>query len=203
MTKKQALILAILVSLASQCIDAIIHLQVGIALHIPYMAVKMSAIGFTFFWYYYWIGRSALDNAINAMLASSIFYLYYSFAEATLDRTVFTLDEASIFILIHWAAIIIPMILIEYLVPVIPPLPKFMPTTSEGKDSLIKYFQNVIFGGLVAGALLMFPSKAFLVKYGLLLGVHHNEHVMAGTFAFILAAVAAVKIIKLTRRAQA
>jgi plastocyanin len=202
MTKKQALLLAILVALASQCIDAIIHLQMDIALHIPYMAVKMSAIGFTFFWYYYWIGRSRIDNSINAILATSIFYLYYSFAEATLDRTVFTLDEASIFIFIHWVAIIIPMILVEYLVPVTPPLAKFMPANPEENESLVRYFQNIVLGGLVVGALLMFPSKTFLVNNGLILGVPHNEHVMGGTFAFILAAVAVVKIMKLQRPKQ-
>lgn len=202
MTKKQALALAVLVALASQCIDAIIHLSMDIALHIPYMAVKMAAIGFAFFWYYYWIGRGAVNNAINGMVASSIFYLYYSFAEATLDRTIFVLDEASIFIFIHWLAIIIPMALVDYLLPNTPPLPKFLPSNKTDYDSLIKYFQNVIIGGVVVGALFMFPTKAYLKANGLLLGLTHNDHVMIGTFAFIMATVAFIKIIKLRRSAQ-
>ncbi len=101
----KAFSLALVVALAAECIDLIFHFLLGAEVHLPYVAIKITVIAFTFFFLTYRAGISHRDGIAGAVIASLLFYVYYRFSEPTLDRTIFKLDEDTLFILIHFAAI--------------------------------------------------------------------------------------------------
>lgn len=184
---KKALAFTVVVTLASQTIDVLVHLAGDIAVHIPYMAVKMTVIAFALFFYTYWIGISKKDGLISCMLASALFYVYYRFAEPTLDRTIFVLDEASVFIIIHWVAIVIPyLITSEYILP----QPRYTGIALKSKT-----LYATAGTGLALAVLLMIPTRQFLKANGLNFGFSYNDHVLAGTLALILAIIAMYKLL--------
>ncbi len=189
---KKDLAFTAIVTLASQTLDVLVHLAGDIAVHIPYVAVKMTVIAFTLFFYAYWIGVSKKDGLISCMLASALFYVYYRFAEPTLDRTIFVLDEASIFIIIHWIAIVIPyLITSEYLLP----QPRY-----SGLNLKSKTLYSTAGTGLALAALLMIPTRQVLKANGLNFGLSYNDHVLVGTLALILAIIALYKLLLTSKK---
>lgn len=187
MNLKKALALSFVVTMCAMALDMMFHMATGVAVHLPYVLVKVAVVWFTLFLVYLWLGWRKWDGIIWSLGASVLFDVYYNFAEPTLDRTVFTLDEAAFFIIIHFFCIAIPFfILYKYGMD---GLNLSGIQMAEGK------LYQIIGAGALVGALGLFPSKVFLKTNGLLLGLSYNDHVLVGTIAAIAALVAAYKLI--------
>ena len=187
MTLKKALDLSFVVTMSAMALDMMFHMATGVAVHLPYVLVKVAVVWSTLILVYWWLGWRMWDGIIWSLGASILFDIYYNYAEPTLDRTVFTLDEAALFIIVHFFCIAIPFfVLYRY-----------------GMDGLNLSGKNISAGGLykiigfgaIIGSLGLFPSKAFLKSGGFLLGLSYNDHVLIGTLAFIAALVAGYKLI--------
>lgn len=186
MSFKKSFAFAFVVTLAAMALDMMYHMATDVAVHLPYVLVKTTVVGFTLTLASYWIGINWKDGVVWSFLSSALFNIYYVFAEPTLDRTVFTLDEAAIFIVIHFFCIIIPYLLVyKYLIVLPVPGRKLSENTMYGIISI----------GALVGALGLFIPKAILKANGLLFGLSYNDHVLVGTLAGLAALVAGYKLI--------
>jgi hypothetical protein len=186
MTLKKAFAFSFVVTMAAMALDMMFHMATGVAVHLPYVLVKVAVVGATLLMASYWIGINKRDGLVWSLGASVLFDVYYNFAEPTLDRTVFTLDEAALYIVVHFFCIVIPYLLIQRYVLILD-----APGAALSRGAM----RNIIVGGVVLGALGLLPSKAFLKANGLLLGLSYNDHVLIGTLAVIAALVAGYKLL--------
>ena len=161
-----------------------IHLSTGVAVHLPYIAVKSTVIFWTLFWFSKWVGINVPRGSVASFMASFLFYTYYRFAEPTLDRTIFVLDEASVFMIVHFLCIIIPyLITLQWLLP---------------KNDLIptdnKNLYWVMGIGSLVGLIFLVPDRLFFkANPSFLIGLTYNDHVLIGVSAFILVIAALYK----------
>ncbi len=187
MTLKKALALSFVVTMSAMALDMMFHMATGVAVHLPYVLVKVAVVWFTLVLAYWWLGWRLWDGIVWSMGASILFDIYYNFAEPTLDRTVFTLDEATFFIAVHFFCIVIPFLaLYKYGMDGL---------NLSGKNISTGWLYKIIGVGAIFGALGLFPSKAFLKSSGLLLGLSYNDHVLIGTLFVIAALVAGYKLV--------
>ncbi len=194
MSTIKAFAFALVVGLAAQAIDIMFHMSgeslfgVDIAVHLPYVLVKLTIITWTLFLFSRWVGVNRDDGITASFAASVMFDIYYNYAEPTLDRTVFTLDEAAIFIIVHFFCIVIPYLLIwKWLMNA--------PVMGEGALTNDAPLYKVIPIGIVIGSIFLFPTKNFLKAYNLTLGLSYNDHVLIGALAFIMVVVALYKLL--------
>ncbi len=161
MSWKKVLAFAVVVTLASQTLDILVHLLTNVAVHFGYVATKMAVIGFTLFFFSYWVGINKKMGIISSLVAAVMFYIYYRFAEPTLDRTVFVLDEDTWFILIHFAVILIPYWLtLKYI---------FTEASTLGIEMEKNRLYTIIFFGLLLGAAFTFPAAQYLTANNLMM----------------------------------
>lgn len=93
----------VIVTLVLNAIDMSFHYAAGTAVHLNYVAVKLTIIFLSVYGISQFIGISTRDGIVASIFGPFMFWLYYFFAYPTLDREVFWLDEQFYFMFIHIA----------------------------------------------------------------------------------------------------
>ncbi len=88
-------------------IDMTYHLATGWAVHLNYVAIKITIIFLTVWMITQFIGKGVEEGLVSSLFAPFIFYIYYVFAGATLNRAVFKIDEQFWFYFLHVACMLI------------------------------------------------------------------------------------------------
>ena len=193
---------ALVATLAMQTLDILGHwiapliftFDKEIAVHFPYVAVKLTVVFFSLLAFTYLMGISVRRGVLGSLTAVTLFDIYYRFAEATLDRSVFMLDEKRVvWILFHFICLVIPYYLIRV---------HLLEHDEEGvrpadTAKARKKYSLISMITLVLAGLFMLPSKAYLKANDLLLGLHFNDHVIIGALFLIVAVHTFYKLISL------
>jgi hypothetical protein len=199
MDYKKALAFAFVITLASQTLDIMIHLADGVAVHLPYIAVKSTVIFWTLFWFSKWAGINWGRGTVASFLASFFFYIYYRLAEPTLDRTIFILDEAFVFMFVHFLCIFFPYLITWKWLLHKNNLDFAM--ADSWQDVSAKTLYWVLSLGSVVGLLFLVPNRTFFkVNPNFLLGLNYNDHILIGTLALILVIASLYKNILLSNK---
>ena len=100
---KKTLAFSVVVTLVLNAIDMSFHYSAGTAVHLNYVAVKLTIIFLSVYLISQFVGISARDGIVASLFGPFMFWLYYFFAYPTLDREVFWLDEQFTFMFLHIA----------------------------------------------------------------------------------------------------
>ncbi len=79
----------------------VFHLIEGTAVHLGYVAVKLTIIFTTIFLTTWLIGRGKQEGIFACLIGPIAFYIYYLFATPTLNRAVFKIDEQFWYAFLH------------------------------------------------------------------------------------------------------
>ena len=88
-------------------LDMTYHLATGWAVHLNYVAIKLTVIFLTTWMMAQFIGIGKEEGAVSSIFGPFIFYVYYVFAGATLNREIFKIDEQFWFFFLHAALMLI------------------------------------------------------------------------------------------------
>lgn len=88
-------------------LDMIYHLSTGWAVHLNYVAIKLTVIFLSVWLITQFIGIGKEEGIVAGILGPLIFYAYYVFAGATLNREIFKIDEQFWFVFLHIALMLI------------------------------------------------------------------------------------------------
>jgi len=97
----KTLLFSLIVSLSLNAIDMFFHYLTNTAVHLGYVAVKLTIIFLSVYLIAQFININNKEGIITSIFGPFMFYLYYLFAYPTLDRTVFRLDEQFYFLFAH------------------------------------------------------------------------------------------------------
>ncbi len=97
-------------------IDMIYHLATSWAVHLNYVAVKITIIFLSVYLITELVGKKKEQGIVVSILGPFMFYLYYLFANPTIDRAVFTLDEQFWFFFLHVGFMFIAYFMLWYLI---------------------------------------------------------------------------------------
>lgn len=92
---------SILVTVVMNGLDIAYHLATSWAVHLNYVAIKLTVIFLTTFLITHFIGKGKEQGIVSSLFGPLMFYLYYVFAGPTLNRAIFKLDEQFWFIFLH------------------------------------------------------------------------------------------------------
>lgn len=92
---------SVAVTAAMNAMDMTYHLTTGWAVHLNYVAIKLTVIFLSVWIITQFIGIGKEEGIVAAFLGPLIFYLYYVFANPTLDRSAFKIDEQFWFFFLH------------------------------------------------------------------------------------------------------
>ena len=87
------LLFSIAVTGVMNALDMTFHLSTGWAVHLNYVAIKLTVIFLSVWMITQFIGKGTEEGIVASIFGPFIFYVYYVFAGATLDRAVFRIDE--------------------------------------------------------------------------------------------------------------
>lgn len=169
-----------IVALLMNLLDIIFHYFTNTAVHLGYVAVKLTIIFISVYLIAQFIGINKREGIITSIFSPFMFYLYYLFAYPTLDRNIFRLDDQFYFFFAHFLMLIIAYFLVYSL---------FKKYTSFDRSEKIN---NSLFIGiptLVFGVIFHFIPNNTLRAYNLTLGLEHNSHVIIGSILLIIAFV--------------
>lgn len=88
-------------------LDMVYHLATGWAVHLNYVAIKLTVILFTVWMITQFIGIGKEEGVVASVIGPFMFYVYYVFAGATLNRTIFKIDEQFWFFFLHLSLMLI------------------------------------------------------------------------------------------------
>src|SRR3989344_2511879 len=89
------------VTAVMNALDMVYHLATGWAVHLNYVAIKLTVIFLTVWMITQFIGKGTEEGIVAGIYGPFIFYVYYLFAGATLNRDVFNIDEQFWFMFLH------------------------------------------------------------------------------------------------------
>ncbi|MBI3027261.1 hypothetical protein HYY70_04035 [Candidatus Woesearchaeota archaeon] len=89
------------VTAVMNALDMIYHLATGWAVHLNYVAIKLTVIFLATFMITQFIGIGKEEGIAASIFGPLMFYVYYVFAGPTLNREIFRLDEQFWFIFLH------------------------------------------------------------------------------------------------------
>ena len=95
------LLFSIVVTAVMNALDMFYHLATGWAVHLNYVAIKLTVIFLTVWMITQFIGIGKEEGIVASILGPFIFYIYYVFAGATLNREIFKIDEQFWFVFLH------------------------------------------------------------------------------------------------------
>ncbi len=95
------LLFSIIVTAVMNALDMVYHLATGWAVHLNYVAIKITVIFLTVWMITQFIGKGNEEGIIASIFGPVMFYVYYVFTGATLNREIFKLDEQFWFIFLH------------------------------------------------------------------------------------------------------
>ncbi len=88
-------------------LDMVYHLATGWAVHLNYVAIKLTVIFLTVWLVTQLIGAGKEEGIVASVFGPFIFYIYYVFAGATLNREIFRIDEQFWFFFLHLTLMLI------------------------------------------------------------------------------------------------
>lgn len=92
---------SVIVTLVMNALDMSFHYGAGTAVHLNYVAIKLTIIFFSVYLISQSVGISTRDGIVASLFGPFMFWLYYVFAYPTLDREVYWIDEQFYFMFIH------------------------------------------------------------------------------------------------------
>lgn len=101
------LLFSIAVTAVMNALDMMYHLATGWAVHLNYVAIKLTVIFLSVWMITQFIGKGTEEGIVTSIFGPFIFYIYYLFAGATLNRDVFKIDEQFWFFFLHLALMLI------------------------------------------------------------------------------------------------
>lgn len=101
------LLFSISVTAVMNALDMTYHLATGWAVHLNYVAIKLTVIFLSVWMIAQFIGKGTEEGIVTSIFGPFIFYIYYVFAGATLNREVFKIDEQFWFFFLHAALMLI------------------------------------------------------------------------------------------------
>lgn len=101
------LLFSIAVTAVLNALDMMYHLSTGWAVHLNYVAIKLTVIFLSTWMITQFIGVGKEEGIVASIFGPFIFYIYYVFAGATLNRDVFKIDEQFWFFFLHLALMLI------------------------------------------------------------------------------------------------
>ena len=93
---------SLLITLSMNGLDIVYHLATNWAVHLNYVAIKLTVIFLSIFLISQFIGKGKEQGIVASILGPFMFYIYYFSAVPTLNREVFWLDEQFFFIFLHF-----------------------------------------------------------------------------------------------------
>lgn len=101
------LLFSIAVTAVMNALDMVYHLATGWAVHLNYVAIKLTVIFLTVWMITQFIGIGKEEGIVASIFGPLMFYVYYVFAGATLNREIFKIDEQFSFIFLHIALMLV------------------------------------------------------------------------------------------------
>ncbi|MBS3105676.1 hypothetical protein J4234_05440 [Candidatus Woesearchaeota archaeon] len=98
---------SIVVTIVMNALDMVYHLATGWAVHLNYVAIKLSVIFLSVWMITQFIGIGKEEGVVASIFGPFMFYIYYVFAGATLNREIFRIDEQFWFFFLHAALMLI------------------------------------------------------------------------------------------------
>ena len=98
---------SVAVTAVMNALDMIYHLATGWAVHLNYVAIKLTVIFIPVWMITQFIGIGKEEGLVASVIGPSMFYIYYLHAGATLNRNIFKIDEQFWFIFLHLALMLI------------------------------------------------------------------------------------------------
>ena len=98
---------SIAVTAVMNALDMTYHLATGWAVHLNYVAIKLTVIFLSTWMITQFIGVGKEEGIVASIFGPFIFYVYYVFAGATLNREIFRIDEQFWFFFLHVALMLI------------------------------------------------------------------------------------------------
>jgi len=98
---------SVAVTAVMNALDMTYHLATGWAVHLNYVAIKLTVIFLTVWMITQFIGKGTEEGIVAGIFGPFIFYIYYVFAGATLNREIFKIDEQFWFFFLHMALMLI------------------------------------------------------------------------------------------------
>ncbi len=95
------IIFSILITLVMNGLDIAYHLATDWAVHLNYVAIKLTLIFLTVFLIAQFIGKGKEEGIVTSISGPFIFYIYYLFANPTINRELFRVDEQFWFFFMH------------------------------------------------------------------------------------------------------
>ena len=95
------------VTAVMNALDMTFHLATSWAVHLNYVAIKITIIFLTVWMITQFIGIGREEGIVAGIFGPFIFYVYYVFAGATLNREIFKIDEQFWFFFLHAALMLI------------------------------------------------------------------------------------------------
>ena len=103
----QKILFALTVTAVMNALDMTYHLATGWAVHLNYVAIKLTVIFLAVWMITQFIGLGKQEGIITSIFAPFMFYVYYVFAGATLNREIFKIDEQFWFYFLHAGLLLI------------------------------------------------------------------------------------------------
>ena len=97
------LLFSVAVTIVMNALDMMYHLATGWAVHLNYVAVKLTVIFLTTWMIIQFIGIGKEEGIVASVFGPFIFYVYYEFATPTLNRAIFHIDDQFWFFFLHAA----------------------------------------------------------------------------------------------------
>lgn len=101
------LLFSISVTAVMNALDMAYHLATHWAVHLNYVAIKLTVIFFTVWMITQFIGKGTEEGIVASIYGPLIFYVYYLYAGPSLNRDVFKIDEQFWFFFLHAALMLI------------------------------------------------------------------------------------------------
>ena len=98
---------SVAVTAAMNALDMAYHLATGWAVHLNYVAIKLTVIFLTVWLITQFIGIGKEEGIVASIFGPFMFYIYYVYAGATLNREIFRIDEQFWFFFLHAALMLI------------------------------------------------------------------------------------------------
>ena len=101
------LLFSVAVTAAMNALDMVFHLSTGWAVHLNYVAIKLTVIFLTTWMITQLIGIGKEEGIVASIFGPFIFYTYYLHATPTLNRQIFHIDDQFWFFFLHLALMLI------------------------------------------------------------------------------------------------
>jgi len=177
-----------IVALLMNLLDIIFHYLTNTAVHLGYVAVKLTIIFLSVYLIARFIGINNKEGIITSIFGPFMFYLYYLFAYPTLDRNIFRVDDQFYFFFAHFIMLLITYFSVYYL---------FKKHKNISFNNPNKISDNLFVGivALIFGSIFHFIPNNTLRAYNLTLGLEHNSHVIMGSILLIISFVCFYRIV--------